>query len=335
MIFPDFDPVLLHLGPVQVRWYALAYVAGILLGWRYGVGMTRDARLWRGTRPTATPLQIDDFVLWLTLGIIGGGRVGYMLFYVWLPDPAAALQNPLEVLQPWHGGMSFHGGLIGVTLAIVGFSLANRISIVRLGDLTAPCVPIGLFFGRLANFVNGELWGRPTSEPWGMVFCNERLLRAGGGVCSAGLAPRHPSQLYEAGLEGVALFLILRWATHGARLLPRRGAVSGLFLLGYGVFRVSLENVREPDAGMPAFPFGLTMGIMLSLPMIIAGLALIAWSRSPDALAPPAPPEDELAGAASDLPPEAPTDPSQALASGAAESTSEAPGAPDESARPA
>jgi phosphatidylglycerol:prolipoprotein diacylglycerol transferase len=174
--------------------------------------------------------------------------------------------------------MSFHGGLIGVTLALIGFSVANKINLLRLADLTAPSVPIGLFFGRLANFVNGELWGRPTTLPWGMVFPR------------AGPEPRHPSQLYEASLEGIVLFLILRWATHGAKLLPRRGAVTGLFLTFYGLFRISLENVREPDRDMPHFPLGLTMGIMLSVPLVLAGLGLILYSRRPEALAPPAEP---------------------------------------------
>ncbi len=328
MTFPDFNPVLVHLGPVQIRWYALAYVAGILAGWRYGAGLTRDQRLWRGAAPTANDKQVDDFVLWLTLGIIVGGRLGYMLFY----DSHVLLTQPLELFQPWHGGMSFHGGLIGVTLAIVGFSLANRIDVIRLADLTAPCVPIGLFFGRLANFLNGELWGRPTHLPWGMVFCNRRILAAYQGTCPAGLAPRHPSQLYEASLEGVALFLILRWATHRAHWLPRRGAVTGLFLACYGTFRISLENVREPDIGMPHYPLGLTMGMMLSVPMVLAGLGLIAWSRRPRNLALPAPALPEVDhGAPVDQAPEAPTDPSQALASGAGESTTEA----DVAARPA
>lgn len=330
MTFPDFDPVLLHLGPVAIRWYALAYVAGILAGWRYGVGLTRSAAVWRGRAATAAAVQVDDFVLWLTLGIIVGGRLGYVLFY----DFKVLATDPLEVFKPWHGGMSFHGGMIGVTLAIVGFALKHRIDIVRLADLTAPCVPFGLFFGRIANFINGELWGRPTTGPWGMVFCNPRLAELGGGVCPAGMSPRHPSQLYEAGLEGLVLFLILRLATHRLGWLPRRGALTGLFLTGYGVFRIVLEHVREPDVGMPAFPFGLTMGMILSIPMVLAGLALIAWSRRPEALAPLAPASTQAEhahGAPTDAPPETAADLSQTLASGAADSTVEG----DESARPA
>ena len=291
MQFPDINPVLLQLGPLAIRWYALAYVAGILLGWRYAVGLTRNLDLWRGAAPTADEKQVDDLVLWITLGVIVGGRLGYVLFY----KPALIWTDPVEIVRTWNGGMSFHGGLIGVTTALVGFAMVNRIDLIRLADLTAPAVPIGLFFGRIANFINGELWGRPTHVPWGMVFCNERILRIYGGYCPAGIEPRHPSQLYEASLEGLALFLILRWATHGAKLLPRRGAITGLFLMFYGLFRISLENVREPDIGMPHFPLGLTMGMMLSTPMVLAGAALFLYSRRPQALAAPAPPPETTA----------------------------------------
>jgi phosphatidylglycerol:prolipoprotein diacylglycerol transferase len=183
--------------------------------------------------------------------------------------------HPLEILMLWKGGMSFHGGLVGVILAIVFFARRNKVSMLGIGDLVAPCVPIGLFFGRIANFINGELWGRTTDLPWGMVFCNDTLRKAGGGICAAGDLPRHPSQLYEASLEGVLLFLALRFATHKAHLLPRRGVVTGIFLIGYGLIRASLEGVREPDEFMPHFPLGLTMGMMLSIPMILAGAWLI------------------------------------------------------------
>ena len=254
-------------------------MAGILLGWRYAVLLVRNARIWRGAAPTADEKQVDDLILWVALGIILGGRLGYILFY----DTHVIWTDPLEILKPWHGGMSFHGGAIGVTIALFFFARANRIDLLRLADLTAPCVPIGLFFGRIANFINGELWGRPTHAPWGIVFCNARLRATIG--CPAGLLPRHPSQLYEAGLEGVALFCILRWATHGAKLLPRRAMLTGLFLTFYGLARISLENVREPDVGMPNFPFGLTMGMILSIPMVLAGLGMILYARTPSALA--------------------------------------------------
>ena len=302
MQFPEFDPVLVHIGPLAIRWYALAYVAGILLGWRYAVALTRNLKIWRGRKPTADDKQVDDLVLWVTLGIIAGGRIGYVLFY----NPSLIWTDPLEILRTWNGGMSFHGGLIGVIVAMLGFALVNRIEFVRLGDLVAPCVPIGLFFGRIANFINGELWGRPTTGPWGVIFPR------------AGPEPRHPSQLYEAGLEGLLLFLILRWATHGPKLLPRKGFTAGLFLTCYGLFRILLESVREPDRGMPDFPFGLTMGTLLSIPMLIAGLGLIAWSRRDASMAPVAPLEDET-GERAPLVPEAATDPFPALAPEAAE----------------
>jgi phosphatidylglycerol:prolipoprotein diacylglycerol transferase len=257
--FPHFDPVLIHLGPLAIRWYALAYVAGILLGWRYAVNLVRNARLWAFRGPVATPEQIDDMILWVTLGVIVGGRLGHVFFYT----PSIILTDPVEILKTWHGGMSFHGGALGVLIALVIFSLRNKLDMLRLGDVAAAATPIGLFFGRIANFINGELWGRPTDAPWGMIFPD------------AGPLPRHPSQLYEAALEGIALFLLLRWATHGAKFLNRRGVVMGLFVAGYGVIRISLENVREPDSYMPHFPLGLTMGMMLSAPMILAGLYLI------------------------------------------------------------
>jgi phosphatidylglycerol:prolipoprotein diacylglycerol transferase len=284
VIFPEFDPVLVHVGPLAIRWYALAYVAGILLGWRYVVGLTRNDALWRGSAPAATALQVDDLVLWVTLGIILGGRIGYVLFY----DFQSMMADPTEIVKVWHGGMSFHGGFLGVCLAIVLFSRANRLDMLRLGDLVAPCVPIGLFFGRIANFINGELWGRPTNLPWGMVFCNRHIIAMNGGDCPAGLLARHPSQLYEAALEGLVLFGVLRWATHGARWLNRQGVLVGLFLSGYGLARVALENVRQPDRQMPDFPLGLTMGMMLSIPMILIG-AWLVWRGLRRPPAPPAP----------------------------------------------
>ena len=331
MTFPEFNPILVQLGPFAVRWYALAYVAGIILGWLYCRALVGDRRLWRGARPTLTVTQVDDFVAWVALGIILGGRIGYVLFYMLPQQPAALARDPLSVLRLWEGGMSFHGGLLGVILAIVLFAWRNKVDLVRLGDLTAPCVPFGLFFGRVANFVNGELWGRPTDGPWGVVFCNSAIRKTYGG-CPAGLSPRHPSQLYEATLEGLVLFLALRWATHGGKLLPRRGFVSGAFLLLYGLFRLALEQVREPDAGMPALPLGLSMGMALSLPMVLAGAALIALSLRPGALAAPEP-DLELADASTAHPPEAASDPFPAYESEAAEPF--APVRPDEPARPA
>lgn len=275
MTFPDFNPVALQLGPLAIRWYALAYIAGILLGWVYARQLIRQRALWGPQGAPVTVSQLDDLVLWITLGIIGGGRLGYVLFY----EPSVIWTAPVEILKVWTGGMSFHGGLIGVGLALWAFSRRTGGSLLALGDLIAPCAPIGLLFGRVANFINGELWGRVTTEPWGMIFCNARIKLQYGGACPAGLAPRHPSQLYEAVLEGLVLFLLLRWATHRRLWLERRGAVTGLFLVAYGCSRIALENVRNPDLGMPVFPLGLTMGMMLSAPLVMVGAWLVTRAR--------------------------------------------------------
>lgn len=273
MPFPDFDPIVVHIGPFAIRWYALAYVAGILLGWRYAISLLKTARLWVFRGPAATTEQIDDLILWITLGIIVGGRMGHVLFYT----PDLIWTDPPEILKVWNGGMSFHGGALGVLIAMILFARRNSLDLLRLADVVAAVVPIGLLFGRIANFINGELWGRPTTLPWGVVFPG------------AGPFPRHPSQLYEAALEGLVLFAVLRFATHGLKWLNRRGAVMGLFVAGYGIIRVSLETARAPDAYMPDFPLGLTMGMILSWPMVIAGLLLI-WR----ALREPVPTEPAL-----------------------------------------
>ncbi len=268
----------LNLGPFPIRWYAMAYIAGILLGWRYAVGLVRNPRIWGGRTPAATPVQLDDLILWLTMGIIVGGRLGYVLFYMLtVPDQRAALAaHPLEVFEVWRGGMSFHGGTLGVIVALFLFARAQRVDLLRLADVVAACVPIGLFFGRIANFINGELWGRVTTAPWGMVFCGRNIATYDNGACVAGYLPRHPSQLYEAALEGLLLFAILRIATHRAGWLQRRGAITGLFLIGYGLMRIALENVRMPDAGLRDLPLGLTVGILLSVPMVVGG-AWLLW----------------------------------------------------------
>jgi phosphatidylglycerol:prolipoprotein diacylglycerol transferase len=294
--FPDIHPEIftvpaLHLGamtlgPFPVRWYALAYIAGILLGWRYAVGLIRNARLWGGRAAPASVVQLDDLIVWLTLGVILGGRLGYIIFYM-LPltgQREALAANPLEIFEVWHGGMSFHGGLIGVSLALILFVRARRLSLLGVADVVAACVPLGLCFGRIANFINGELWGRPTSLPWGMVFCGRYIAADSDGGCAAGYIPRHPSQLYEATLEGLVLFLVLRLATHRLGWLQRPGAVAGLFLVGYAAARIALENVRMPDAGLRDLPLGLTVGIMLSTPMLIGGAWLIWRSRRPGAV---------------------------------------------------
>jgi len=276
--FPEFDPVLIHLGPLPIRWYALAYIAGIVLGWWYATRLVKTPRLWAGGKPPLTGPQLDDLVFWIVLGIILGGRFGYALFYQ--PQlfgqifTGSSLGERLEILQMWTGGMSFHGGFLGVVLAVSVFAWRKKINPLNLGDLIAPVVPIGLLFGRLANFINGELWGRETTVPWAIRFCNERILQTYG-FCPAGDAPRHPSQLYEAGLEGLALLVILSLAIWSFGMLKRPGFVTGLFLVGYGASRAALETVREPDAHLANLPLGLTMGMILSIPMIIVGLILI------------------------------------------------------------
>jgi len=277
--FPNFDPVLIHLGPFAIRWYALAYVAGILLCWRYASGLLRTPALWPRRGAPMAPEKMDDFILWVALGIIVGGRLGYVLFY----GRGMLARDPLSVFRTWEGGMSFHGGVIGVTLAMILFAWRNKLDLLRIADVVSAAYPIGHFLGRIANFINGELWGRVTDSPLGMVFCNEQIRGDNGGSCPAGTLPRHPSQLYEAAFEGLVLFLILRWATHGLKLGDRRGVITGVFVLFYGVFRISIENLREPDAGMPSFPMGLTMGMILSIPMVLGGLFLI-WRGLQEAL---------------------------------------------------
>ena len=286
MIFPEFDPVLIHLGPLPIRWYALAYVAGIVLGWWYAGVLIKRNSLWAPKKPPITTVRLDDLVLWITLGIILGGRFGYALFY----KPAMYLQlftgdswgERLELFQLWTGGMSFHGGLLGCTAAVLWFAWKNKLSTLSVGDMALATAPIGIFFGRMANFINGELWGRETTVPWAIRFCNDRILSTYG-ICPADDVPRHPSQLYEAGLEGLLLFGLLSLAIWKFRLLAKPGYVTGLFLVGYGLSRIALENVRQPDVGLDNLPLGLTMGILLSVPMIAIGGWLIwrAWKTAP------------------------------------------------------
>ncbi|HZE46627.1 MAG TPA: prolipoprotein diacylglyceryl transferase [Xanthobacteraceae bacterium] len=260
--FPAIDPVLVSIGPFAVRWYALAYICGILLGWLYARTIIANQRLWGGPAPfTAT--DFDDFVLWVTLGIILGGRVGYVLFY----NFDFFIARPLEMLEVWKGGMSFHGGFLGCVLAVVLFGLKRKISILSLGDITCAVAPIGLFFGRLANFVNSELWGRPTDVPWAMVFPSPE----------AGPWPRHPSQLYEAALEGLVLFTVLALLVR-AGALKRPGLILGAFAIGYAVARSVCELFREPDAQLGFLWGGMTMGMLLSVPLLIAGICLVAFA---------------------------------------------------------
>ncbi|CAO3417314.1 prolipoprotein diacylglyceryl transferase [Azospirillum doebereinerae] len=253
--FPAIDPVALAVGPVVIRWYALAYLAGFVLGWRYCL---RLARLDAG-KPS--PEDFDDFLTWAVIGTILGGRLGYVLFYNF-PYYAA---NPLDALQVWHGGMSFHGGMTGVLLAIALFCWRRKVSAFVFGDIVAACAPIGLFFGRIANFINGELYGRPAPDfAWAMVFPRDPLQ-----------VPRHPSQLYEAGLEGLALFILLAVAMHSPAIRHRPGTVGGLFFIGYGLSRIAVEFFREPDPQLGFLFAGATMGQILSLPMLAVGLWLV------------------------------------------------------------
>jgi len=267
---PDIDPVAISLGPLAVRWYGLAYFAGILLGWWYARRLLQNARLWGG-RPALRLADVDDFLVWLVVGIVLGGRVGYAIFY----QPGHYLDDPLSFFRLWVGGMSFHGGLAGVIVAVIVFCLLRRISILSLLDVSAASVPFGLCFGRLANFINAELWGRETDAPWGVVFCNDTV-RAVHGDCPAGLLPRHPSQLYEAALEGVVLFLLLRVLTHHFGGLQRPGLTGGAFIAGYGAARIVVEFFREPDQQLGFLKGFVTMGMMLSLPMVLIGLAAMA-----------------------------------------------------------
>jgi len=272
LAFPDFDPVLVQVGPVAIRWYGLAYIGGIMLGWPYARAIVRSQRLWGGPAPI-TLVDIDDFVLWASLGVILGGRIGYVLFY----NPAHFASHPVEILQPWKGGMSFHGGFAGVVVAVVLFARSRNIPMLSLGDVICAVYPIGHFFGRVANFVNGELWGRPSDVPWAMVFCNARIMAASSdGRCPAGTLPRHPSQLYEAALEGLLLLIVLRLLI-GKGALKRPGLVIGAFAVGYGLMRCFCELFREPDSQLGFFWGGVTMGMLLSLPLLLAGLSLI-WN---------------------------------------------------------
>jgi phosphatidylglycerol---prolipoprotein diacylglyceryl transferase len=264
--FPAFDPVLFSIGPFSIRWYALAYIVGILLGWLYARAIVRSERLWGGKAPLTVD-DYDDFVLWVTFGIILGGRIGYVLFY----NPSYFIEHPAEIVQLWNGGMSFHGGFLGCVIAVVMFARWRGIPILSLGDVTCAVAPIGLLLGRLANFVNGELWGRATDVPWAVIFPH------------GGPLPRHPSQLYEAGLEGLVLLGVLALFVR-AGALRRPGTIIGMFALGYGMARLFCEFFREPDAQLGFLWGGLTMGMLLSVPLMLAGIAFIAVARRAEPL---------------------------------------------------
>jgi len=263
--FPAFDPVMVQIGPFAIRWYALAYIVGILAGWLYARAIIRSEQAWSGPPPLSVA-DYDDFVLWATFGIILGGRIGYVLFY----NPGFFLEHPAEIVQLWKGGMSFHGGFLGVVVAVAWYARRRAIPFLTLGDLTCAVAPIGIFLVRGANFINGELWGRPSDVSWAMVFP------------SGGPLPRYPSQLYEATLEGLVLFAVLAILVRGGAL-KRPGTIIGVFALGYGAARLFCELFREPDAQLGFLWGGLTMGMLLTLPLMLAGLAfiMVAQRRPP------------------------------------------------------
>jgi phosphatidylglycerol---prolipoprotein diacylglyceryl transferase len=252
--FPELDPVAVQIGPLAIRWYALAYIAGIVLSWRL---MRRLVLL---SPVIATHSQVDDFVSWATLGVVFGGRLGYCLFY----QPSVYLADPLGILRVWTGGMSFHGGMLGVAIVILLFCRHNGIPVLGFADRLAVCAPIGLGLGRIANFINGELWGRPAPDwlPWAMIFP-----RADG-------QPRHPSQIYQALMEGLILFAVMFVVSRREAIRARFGCMTGIFLAGYATARIIGELFREPDEFLGFLAFGATMGQLLSVPMLFAGLWL-------------------------------------------------------------
>lgn len=261
LTYPDIDPVAIHLGPVSVKWYGLAYMAGLLLGWYYIRRLVSTPRLWAGNTPPLTLERIDDLLLFMTGGVIIGGRLGQVFLY----DPDFYFSHPAEILKVWKGGMSFHGGVIGCALLILLFAYIYRVSARSVADLVCASVPFGLFFGRIANFINSEHWGRVTDAWVGMVFPN------------GGDNPRHPSQLYEAALEGIVMFAILRIATHHLFTLKRPGLTTGIWMIWYAIARSFSEIFREPEPYniMNIGPF--TAGQVYCVPMVLLGAYLI-WS---------------------------------------------------------
>lgn len=268
-VYPEINPIAFTLGPIKVHWYGLMYLLSFLLGWGLGVLRTRLAHV-RWQRE-----EVGDYLFYVVLGVVIGGRVGYMLFY----QPGVLFSQPLQLFYVWQGGMSFHGGLIGVALASWWYAHRTQRHFFDIADFVAPLAPIGLFFGRIGNFINGELVGRVTDVPWAAIYPQSVLMR-GHHFLQGGPYPRHPSELYEAFFEGIVLFALLVWFS--ARPRPRM-AVSGLFLLGYGCFRFCLEFFRQPDAFLGFVAFGwMTMGQVLCIPMIIVGALMLAWAYSHD-----------------------------------------------------
>jgi phosphatidylglycerol---prolipoprotein diacylglyceryl transferase len=269
--FPGIDPVAIQLGPVAIKWYGLAYLAGLVLGWLYIKRLLSEPTLWANNKPPFEPAKVDDLLLYITAGVVLGGRLGFVIFY----EPSYYLGHPQDIIAVWKGGMAFHGALVGCAVAIWAFAQRNGVSGWSTADLCTAAVPIGLFFGRLANFINGELYGRPSTVPWAMVFPEAAIH-----FPEIEPTPRHPSQLYEAALEGLALFLVLRLLTHHFGALKRPGLVSGTFLIGYALARSISEEFRQPHFAH-AFNVGpLTAGIAYSIPMLLAGVALVYYART-------------------------------------------------------
>lgn len=263
LTYPAIDPVAIEIGPISIKWYGIAYMVGLLIGWWYVRRLIGTPRLWRDDRAPLTTADSDDLLLWVTLAVIAGGRLGQVLLY----DPSYYIQNPLEIFKTWHGGMSFHGALIASGVAMLLFGHFKKISALSVMDVCCAAVPFGIFFGRLANFVNSEHWGRPTDVAWAMVFPN------------GGPMPRHPSQLYEAALEGVVMFAIMRFVTHTLLGLKRPGLTTGIWLVWYAIARTVCEVFREPET-VHALNLGpLTAGQVYSLPMLLLGLFLIYRAR--------------------------------------------------------
>lgn len=259
--FPAIGPVAISIGPVSIRWYGIAYLLGLVLGWLYMRALLRDKELWLGAPPMRKE-QADDFLLWATLGAVLGGRLGFVLFY----EPYSFIADPARILAVWQGGMSFHGGLLGVGLAIWLFARRTGIPTLTLMDLSAAVVPFGLFFGRIANFINGEIYGRLTSMPWGVEF-PQRVLLPGHAP-----GPRHPTQIYEAALEGVVMFALLRFLTHSSKALLHPGLTAGVFLMTYGSVRIFIEYFKEWKYVQIFSNFYLSNGVLYSIPMILLGL---------------------------------------------------------------
>lgn len=273
--FPNLDPVALEIGALSIKWYGLAYLVGLLIGWVYVRRLLSEGALWPDGKAPFTPAKVDDLLIYITIGVILGGRLGFVCLY----EPEYYLANPLEALKIWRGGMAFHGALLGSAVAIILFARNHKVSALSTMDLCTAAVPLGLIFGRIANFINAELYGRVSDVSWAFIFCNDTIRKYSGGVCPGGVLPRHPSQLYEAALEGLVLFIVLRMFTHRWESLKTPGMTAGLFLIGYGLARSFAELFREPHEGH-ALNFGpLTAGIAYCIPMVLIGAWLVYRSR--------------------------------------------------------